>query len=131
MGAASLTPTAKQKQWMGSSPVVVNGLVILSCDQSTGSYVMAVDARTGAMRWKTPRPVTIGSQIAFVAYFLGRRMAYTYEVVELVPGDAVLYPGHQYSVASSATMDITREMNFVFRPKTAEQWMTMFGNDGF
>ena len=41
---------------MGASPVVINGLVILSCDQSTGSYVMAVDARTGAQRWKTARP---------------------------------------------------------------------------
>ena len=45
-----------------------------------------------------------------------------------VPDDAVLFPGHQYSVASSATMGATREMNFVFRPKTAEQWMMMFGN---
>ena len=41
---------------MGSSPVVINGMVILSCDQSVGSFVMAVDARTGALRWKTPRP---------------------------------------------------------------------------
>jgi outer membrane protein assembly factor BamB len=41
---------------MGASPVVINGLVILSCDQSTGSYVLAVDARTGAQRWKTARP---------------------------------------------------------------------------
>ncbi|HEX5071329.1 MAG TPA: PQQ-binding-like beta-propeller repeat protein, partial [Vicinamibacterales bacterium] len=41
---------------MGASPVVINGLVILSCDQSVGSYVMAVDARTGALKWKTPRP---------------------------------------------------------------------------
>lgn len=44
-----------------------------------------------------------------------------------VPDDAVLYPGHRYSFASSATMGITRESNFVFRPKTEEQWLTMFG----
>ena len=37
------------------------------------------------VEWKTPPPVKVGSQIAFVAHFLGRRMAYTYEVVDLVP----------------------------------------------
>jgi len=35
--------------------------------------------------WETSPPVTVGSRMAFVAQFLGRRIAYTYEVVELVP----------------------------------------------
>ena len=39
------------------------------------------------IEWKTQPPVQVGSQIAFLAHFLGRRMAYTYEVVELVPGE--------------------------------------------
>jgi hypothetical protein len=39
------------------------------------------------VEWKTPPPVRVGSHIAFVAHFLGRRMAYTYEVVELVRGE--------------------------------------------
>jgi hypothetical protein len=34
--------------------------------------------------WKTPRPVGVGSRIAFVARFLGRRLAYTYQVREIV-----------------------------------------------
>ena len=31
-----------------------------------------------------------------------------------VPDDAVLYPGHRYSVASSATMDIVKQTNYIF-----------------
>ena len=33
--------------------------------------------------WKTPKPVKVGSRIDFVARFLGRELAYTYEVREL------------------------------------------------
>jgi glyoxylase-like metal-dependent hydrolase (beta-lactamase superfamily II) len=45
-----------------------------------------------------------------------------------IPDDAVLFPGHQYSMDPSASMGETRQMNYVFRPKTAEQWLMMFGN---
>lgn len=37
------------------------------------------------VEWRTPRPLQVGSRLAFVAQFLGRRLAYTYEVVEMVP----------------------------------------------
>lgn len=38
------------------------------------------------VEWQTPPPVTVGSRIAFVAHFLGRTLAYTYEVQVLDPG---------------------------------------------
>lgn len=40
--------------------------------------------------WKTAPPVQVGSKMDFVAQFLGRRLAYTYEVVELVPSERMV-----------------------------------------
>jgi len=41
---------------MGASPVIVGDTVVLSCDQSVGSFLLAVDAKTGRERWRTTRP---------------------------------------------------------------------------
>jgi glyoxylase-like metal-dependent hydrolase (beta-lactamase superfamily II) len=41
--------------------------------------------------------------------------------------DVVLYPGHLYSPEPSATLGETRRRNYVFRLRTPEQWMQMFG----
>jgi hypothetical protein len=37
-----------------------------------------------SVEWKSAPPLRVGSRIAFVAHFLGRRLAYTYEVVDPV-----------------------------------------------
>jgi hypothetical protein len=43
-----------------------------------------------AVVWRSPRPLAVGTTLEFVAQFLGRRLAYTYEVAELVPGERVV-----------------------------------------
>jgi uncharacterized protein YndB with AHSA1/START domain len=43
-----------------------------------------------SVQWQTPPPVEVGSRMDFVAQFLGRRIAYTYEVAELVPGERLV-----------------------------------------
>jgi len=44
-----------------------------------------------------------------------------------VPDEAVLYPGHLYSPEPSATLGDPRANNYVFRLRTPEQWLSMFG----
>jgi uncharacterized membrane protein len=40
-----------------------------------------------AVEWKSPKPLAVGSAISFAAEFLGRRLVYTYEIKEMVPGE--------------------------------------------
>lgn len=40
---------------MASSPVIAGDLVLMLCDQQSGSYLLALDRKSGRQRWKTPR----------------------------------------------------------------------------
>lgn len=43
-------------------------------------------ANIRSVRWVTEPPAVVGSRMDFVARFLGRELAYTYEIVDLEPG---------------------------------------------
>ena len=50
-------------------------------DHATEWYANITD-----VKWKSPKPLAVGSLVEFTAKFLGRRLVYTYEIAELVPG---------------------------------------------
>ena len=44
-----------------------------------------------------------------------------------LPDSTVVYPGHRYSVASTATIAAVREVNMVYKPRSKEAWLAAFG----
>jgi len=75
-------------------PVDVRTVIEIDCPRDqVSAYAIDPDNAMSWYRnivevaWKSPRPVAVGSQVAFVAKFLGRRLSYTYEVTRLTPGE--------------------------------------------
>ncbi len=70
-----------------------------------------------SVEWKTEPPVAVGSEVAFVAHFLGRRLAYTYAVRELVPGERL--------VMSTADGPFPMETTYTWSPEGSGTRMTL------
>jgi hypothetical protein len=47
-------------------------------------------ANIDSVEWETEPPIVVGSRMAFVARFLGRRLVYTYEVTDLTPNERLV-----------------------------------------
>jgi glyoxylase-like metal-dependent hydrolase (beta-lactamase superfamily II) len=45
-----------------------------------------------------------------------------------IPDETVLYPGHLYSPEPNLPLGDVRARNYVFRPKSLDQWLMMFGS---
>jgi len=77
----------------GSSPALVDGLVILPCDGADQQYVVAVDVQTGETKWKTPRPPIADKDGKH------RRAFSTPLIIEHAGRKQAIVPGAQWVVA--------------------------------
>ena len=70
-----------------------------------------------SVEWRTPQPLAVGTRLEFVARFLGRRLAYTYEVREHVPGERF--------VMSTAQGPFPMETSYTFEDVPGGSRMTL------
>jgi uncharacterized membrane protein len=75
-----------------------------------------------SVEWRTEPPLQVGSRVAFVARFLGRRLAYTYEIVELDPGRRL--------VMRTAEGPFPMETSYTWQPHPSGGTTMTLGNRG-
>ena len=46
-----------------------------------------------------------------------------------LPDDIAVFPGHRYSAAAAASLAAVKELNYVYKPATRQQWLAMFGGN--
>lgn len=70
---------------------VITNIIINSPMQAVAEFSSNPDNATKwyvnikSVVWKTPGPAVVGSQIDFVAHFVGKKLSYTYEIIERSP----------------------------------------------
>lgn len=73
-------------------------------------------ANIASVEWRTEPPLAVGSRLDFVARFLGRRLAYTYEVRVLEAGRLVM---------ATSQGPFPMETTYTFEPAAAGTRMTL------
>jgi len=62
--------------------------------------------------------------------FPGSNVEQMYESLQTLaklPDATIVFPGHQYHPAPCASLGEVKQFNYVYKPRTREQWLTMFG----
>ncbi len=91
----------------GGSPILVDDLLVVACDGADIDYVVALDRKTGKIRWKTDRTVAIARKFSFSTPLL----------IEVDGKQQIVCPGTGGVAA--------------YEPKTGEQiWRVDYG-DGY
>jgi glyoxylase-like metal-dependent hydrolase (beta-lactamase superfamily II) len=49
------------------------------------------------------------------------------QLLASLPVDTVVYPGHHYSAEESSSLGSVKAHNMVFKPRSAEEWLRIFG----
>ena len=78
-------------------------------------------ANIRSVRWRTDPPISLGSEVDFVARVLGREIAYTYEVTELIPASRLVMATRQGPFPMRTT--------YTWEPRDSGTVMTL-RNDG-
>ncbi len=93
---------------MSASPIVVDDMVVLVCDQDTESFVLAVEKDTGKIAWKTMRPEVVHGFSTPTVYVSpgGKKQI-------IVPGSYVLI---SYSAATGEKLWWVRGLTWQVKP---------------
>jgi hypothetical protein len=75
----------------------------VSAFASDPDNVAAWYANIKEVDWKTPKPLAVGTQIAFVARFLRSRLEYVYEIKDFVPGWRLVMATNDGPIAMETT----------------------------
>src|SRR5262249_18313350 len=93
--ATAITATDESGASMPSVNVLTD--IVINRPAPAGSPYAAAPSNAPAWyvniesaRWQTPPPLRSGARVGFTAHFLGRRLEYTYEIAEFIPGERLV-----------------------------------------